>query len=54
MNTIFTLIGSYNRDFLVKFELQMVTSLVEPDEQEITNHKPVTDNYFRSNVFGPL
>ena len=44
MNTIITLTGSYNRVFVIKFELKMGYKKVSSNAPEITNHKSFTEN----------
>lgn len=44
MNTIITLTGSYNRVFVIKFELKMGFKQVSSSVPKITNHKSFADN----------
>ena len=44
MNTTHTLIGSYNRVLFLSLSYSLASSLVQPNEAEIVNHKTVKDN----------
>ena len=44
MNTIFTQIGSYKKDFILNLNFGWVTNLMISIEEVIINHKKVTDN----------
>ena len=54
MNTIITPTGSYNWVFMKSLSCRWVTNRVQPNESEITNHKPVTDNSLISNAIDKL
>ena len=54
MNTIITPTGSYKWVFMKSLSCRWVTNRVQPNESEITNHKPVTDNSVILNAVNAL